>query len=283
MKSRFVNVDVHGIRANGTTPRQISAIESAVWFFGGSTTFGYGVADGETIPAQLEKMMGQPVVNFGVGNFYSAQENLLFTQYLRIGYRPSMVIFFDGINEACDIEDYQAEMGLLFAKAQKGYTWDLDEFGKPMIYAYDRISKKVGRLTGGGAASVQIRDLNCEGSGRRNALGTLHARILAERKTLCHLYEIVCKTFVQPFSGLHGRQDDASFQDIDREEMRQLFAALEPNWRRAGATFVTNALDSHDRHAYIDHEHYSAAASELIARAIADHLGAGSKQRNPLR
>ena len=43
--SRFVNVDAYGIRSNGPAPRDVTTIQGAVWFFGGSTTFGYGVAD----------------------------------------------------------------------------------------------------------------------------------------------------------------------------------------------------------------------------------------------
>ena len=87
--SRFVNVNELGIRSNGGAPGHRSDIQDAVWFFGGSTTFGYGVADHETIPAQLEAALGQPVVNFGAAAFFSAQENLLLVQTLRHGFRPA--------------------------------------------------------------------------------------------------------------------------------------------------------------------------------------------------
>jgi hypothetical protein len=216
-------------------------------------------------------------VNFGVGNFYSAQENLLLNQYLRIGYRPSMALFLDGINEECDIQDYQAEMRLIFAKAQEGYSWGLEEIGKPALYAYDAIRKRLERLAAERAGSSRPGVFNCEGSGKRNALRVLHARALAERQSLCRMYAIECKTFVQPFAGVHGRQDDVNFSEADRREMREKFDHLEANWRKSGALFVTDALDGHDRHAFIDDEHYSAAASKLIAQAIAGRLAAGSR------
>ena len=56
--SRFVNVNGYGIRSNGRPFDNLSNLQDAVWFYGGSTTFGYGVADAETIPAQLEPRSG---------------------------------------------------------------------------------------------------------------------------------------------------------------------------------------------------------------------------------
>ena len=96
MATRFVNVNAHGIRSNGTARENITQLADAIWFFGGSTAFGYGVTDRESIPAQLEAAIGRPVVNLGVAAFFSAQENLLLFQFLRFGYRPSHVVFSTG-------------------------------------------------------------------------------------------------------------------------------------------------------------------------------------------
>lgn len=137
--SRFVNIDEHGIRSNGTR-RDIASMQDAVWFFGGSTAFGEGIADDETIPAQLEGVIGRPVVNLGVRGYSSTEENLLLNHYLRVGYRPSMAVFLDGINETCEPELYHEEMGVLVARAQKGYRWDI---GGPVTYVYARINRKL--------------------------------------------------------------------------------------------------------------------------------------------
>lgn len=110
--------------------------------------------------------------------------------------------------------------------------------------------------------------------GQRNALRTIHARVLAERAALCRLYEIECRTLVQPFAGLHGRRDasETTLREVDRKQLRELFGHLESNWREAGAISITDVLDLYDRHAFIDDVHYSAAASRLIAEAIAARL-----------
>ena len=267
--SRFVNIDVYGIRANGNTPQDITSMERRIWFLGGSTTYGEGIADHETIPAQLERVMGQPVVNLGVSGYSSMQENLLLNQYLRIGYRPSLAIFLDGINESCLFSLYEHEMDVLFNRAQDGYRWDA---GGPVAYAYGRVSRWLKRELFGRAAASEDA-LTCDDQGKRNPLRTIVARTLAERAALCRLYDIECRTLVQPFAGVHGRNDDTVFlASHDARKLLELFAHLETTWRAAGAIFITDALDHFDRHAFIDEVHYSADASRLIAETIAARI-----------
>lgn len=78
-----------------------------VFVFGGSTTFGYGVADAHTLPAQMQTALAarfpdQPVqvYNFGQGAFYSTQERMFFEQLLLEGFRPDIAVFVDGLNDA---------------------------------------------------------------------------------------------------------------------------------------------------------------------------------------
>ncbi len=271
MTSRFVNTDAHGIRANGATPRDVSALQGAIWFFGGSTAFGDGVADHETIPAQLERVLGRSVANLGVRNYSSSEENRLFNHYVRIGYRPALAIFLDGINESCDPDLYRAEMNILVDRAQKNYIWDI---GGPVTYAVGRLQRKVRKLRGLERDADDRRGLTCVKDGKQNPLSTLHQRTLAERDAMCRLYDVDCRTVIQPFAGTHGRRHDfeAAFLDGDAKDLHELFVHLEPVWRAAGATFVTDALDGYDRHAFIDEVHYSADAGRLLAETIATRL-----------
>lgn len=270
--SRFVNVDAHGIRSNGPTRRSITALEGAIWFLGGSTTFGDSIADHETIPAQLERLIGRPVINLGVPAFSSAQENLLLNHYLRIGYRPSLVLFLDGVNEACEPHPYTREMITLFDKAQQGYSWDV---GGPLTYTYFRAARKAKKLAGIAVDEDDSQIITCSRDGKQYPLATLHSRLLAERNAICHLYDVDCRTLVQPFSGTHGWRDALPkwFLEGDGKDLRDLFFHLEPSWRAAGAIFITDALDGYERHPFVDEVHYSADASRLIAETIASRLG----------
>ena len=75
------------------------------FFSGGSTTFGYGVADNETIASYLQEYLNQKlgtdvrVYNFGRGSYYSTQERLLYEQLLTSGFVPDLAIFIDGLND----------------------------------------------------------------------------------------------------------------------------------------------------------------------------------------
>ncbi|HZU99829.1 MAG TPA: SGNH/GDSL hydrolase family protein [Planctomycetota bacterium] len=104
-QGRFVNVDPNGFRAvkdQGPWPPDKSRLN--VFVFGGSTTFGYGVADDDTIPSHLQEALahvhsGVCVYNFGRGYYYSVQERILFEQLLLSGAVPSVAVFVDGLND----------------------------------------------------------------------------------------------------------------------------------------------------------------------------------------
>lgn len=107
MAGRYVNVTTPGFRSGGSV---------AVWppdkqvmnlfVFGGSTTFGYGVADTETIPAQLADQCARlfpgqriAVYNFASPYYISVQERIRLEQLLLEGYTPCVAIFIDGFDE----------------------------------------------------------------------------------------------------------------------------------------------------------------------------------------
>jgi hypothetical protein len=103
-RSQYINVAAAGFRFSahqGPWPLDPRAFN--VFVFGGSTTFGYGVADSETIPSQLQEELrrrtGQPIniYNFGRSYYYSTQERILFEKLLTENQRPQLAIFIDGL------------------------------------------------------------------------------------------------------------------------------------------------------------------------------------------
>lgn len=109
-KGKYVNVDKNGFRLSkdqGPWPPDPSNYN--VFIFGGSTTFGYGVSDEETIASYLQELLNFSsvekhfkVYNFGRGNYYSTQERLLFESLLSKEFAINMAIFIDGMNERGD-------------------------------------------------------------------------------------------------------------------------------------------------------------------------------------
>ena len=80
-----------------------------IFALGGSTTFGYNVADEHTWPTYLSTILNKQaraqslklhieVVNYGRGYYYPSQETSLLLDLLKAGHRPQVAIFLDGVN-----------------------------------------------------------------------------------------------------------------------------------------------------------------------------------------
>jgi len=117
---KFVNVSEHGFRVGaGQGPWPPDPNVTNVFLFGGSTAFGYGVADGDTIGSHLQRALdgrgGRTVrvYNFGRGHYYSSQERVLFERLLAAGSAPQIAIFLDGLNEFFYSDDEPLYTGLL--------------------------------------------------------------------------------------------------------------------------------------------------------------------------
>lgn len=269
VSSRFLNVDDNGIRQNHPG-RNAGHLQEAIWLFGGSTTFGSGVTDEETVAAQLERLLGRAVINLGVRGNSALMENRLLGYYLRVGYRPTMALFLDGINETCQPDLFEDDVAALVVRAQEGHRWN---FGVPVIYAASRIRRSINAFGRDEDDASARMSLMCSHDGGTNPLRVIHSRLLAERAATCALSGIECRTFVQPFPAVHGRHDDTTFvTSRDAAHLRDLFNHLAPSWRGGGATFVTDALDALDAHAFVDEIHYSRDANRAIAQSIASHL-----------
>lgn len=81
-----------------------------IFFFGGSTAFGYLVTDEETIPSRVQEGLERAgvrarVYNFGQGSFYSTQERIQYEQLITAGHVPDMAVFFDGLNDFQRLHD----------------------------------------------------------------------------------------------------------------------------------------------------------------------------------
>ena len=106
---KFVTVNENGIRCNENfvkTCTSPSGGKNEIWIFGGSTIFGYGVKNDETIPAYLDKMFkDKNVINIGSGYWYSTQERLAYLNMLTELDPPYLTIFIDGLNELVNFKD----------------------------------------------------------------------------------------------------------------------------------------------------------------------------------
>ncbi len=99
----FVSVSKYGNRCNKNNIKKCEGPtggKNEIWVFGGSSTFGYGLKNDETISASLEKIIsGKKVINFGQGYFNSTQNRIFFQNLLSYFPEPASAIFFEGFND----------------------------------------------------------------------------------------------------------------------------------------------------------------------------------------
>ena len=107
VQRQHVNISKAGFRANGSPlawPPDTNHLN--IFIFGGSTTFGYGLPDDETLVHFLERALNRnprstliSCYNFGCGYYFSTQERLHLELLLQQNHVPDVAVFIDGLNE----------------------------------------------------------------------------------------------------------------------------------------------------------------------------------------
>lgn len=128
-KGNYVNVSANGYRITknqGPWPPEKNNIN--IFLLGGSTTFGYGLPDNNTIASYLQEFLTNKinrnikVYNFGRGSYYSTQERILFEKLIASGFIPDIAIFIDGLNDFYTLNnepEYSDRFEKIFLNADK--------------------------------------------------------------------------------------------------------------------------------------------------------------------
>ncbi|MDG3004819.1 SGNH/GDSL hydrolase family protein [Paludisphaera mucosa] len=102
-RGRTITIDDQGRRAVWRPPAgRGTAIKILV--LGGSSLWGFGARDDETIPSLLARFLDERGVVAEVRNLaeighVSTQETIALARELQAGYRPDVVLFYDGVND----------------------------------------------------------------------------------------------------------------------------------------------------------------------------------------
>jgi lysophospholipase L1-like esterase len=104
MSLKDVHITEEGTRITSGNPADSKREMKNIFFFGGSTMFGLGSADQETIPSVVARKLNTTgeqfrVTNYGQMAFNSNQELILLIQLLKSEIIPDLVIFYDGCND----------------------------------------------------------------------------------------------------------------------------------------------------------------------------------------
>ncbi|MBI2523143.1 hypothetical protein HYW19_02015 [Candidatus Woesearchaeota archaeon] len=106
-EGKFLNIHEEGFRyIQDQCSYPLNRSNYNIFLFGGSTAFGYGIGDNDTIASRIQYRLRNNynftsvcVYNFGIGAYFSIQEGILLQNLIRKNQIPDMSIYLDLLND----------------------------------------------------------------------------------------------------------------------------------------------------------------------------------------
>lgn len=271
-QGQYVNVSDSGFRWNANEPLWPPAEEAYnIFVFGGSTVFGYGVADDETIASHLREILRETtdspieIYNFGAGNYFSDLDRKRLSLLIEEGYVPNLALFIHGSNEFTleplfDVDDDNCEID-----TDEGVHW------MPII----RLAETIRNI-----AIPPTRSTNRVPSSSLEE----NARFVMERwlanvddiRQIAHQNEFSVLFVWQPSPNYqydlqyHLFSERASSED---KRLYEMMATQQEQWSgRDDFLYLANLQTDFQQPLYVDRLHYNSFFSEAIANEIANYL-----------
>jgi lysophospholipase L1-like esterase len=277
-----INIDDQGLR----TTWQSGAAQPGrtIAFFGGSTTWGTGADDATTIPSWFVKQNPDySALNFGETGYVAHQSLNLFMERYFSGYRPSVVVFYDGVNDVWN--KCRREHDAFSHSREHQIRTLLQEHAEPSYMdvvapVRDLVGRVQRTLASRGKAAAGSRYDCAEDAAKAQAVARV---LLSDWLVVKHLVEGYGGTFVailQPEA--YGSTTPLDHLDLDPALGRQYEAVYPRIVELIGSEFaelgdnfldLRTALDQDD-YVYIDWCHLSPNGNQIIAQRIGDAVAA---------
>ncbi|HEY0676871.1 MAG TPA: SGNH/GDSL hydrolase family protein [Chitinophagaceae bacterium] len=265
-KGKFVNVEASqrkSVPELFINPASKDTID--IYFFGGSTTFGFNVSDNETIPSQFLQLYQSKypqgksvrVYNFGTPTYYSYQELMLFTKLLFEGRRPDIAIFIDGVND------------FWFAKTsyynQSYFSYILRQVFNQNLLAGDKfkLTDTADRLYKD-PENIPLTEYN-------NTLIGHYFTNIRNANSMATMAGVKSFFFCQPvpfYNYPNQQQDPICFKDRNTR-YDYIYPLIEKNADSVpGFTFLGNMLANEKGYPFVDGLHYSPAFTRKVTEQI---------------
>jgi hypothetical protein len=267
---QFVNVQNEGYRSAMALPWPPPP--DAIFLFGGSTTFGIGVRDTETINYYLSERLHRSVYNFSVPAYYSTPERVRFFTLVTEGVVPRTAVFIDGMNDFIffDVPDK--------SKASKRLEFALDTNYRYIVL---RILSQLNTVKFVASLTNQPEDfLLRERRATPEQIRKAAQRLIRNREIVnafCEARAIECLFVTQPVPTVNydasRRPVQLSGDYFGAENCVEGYRFLAGHY---GASLSLNVLDlsgvESPEPTYVDNLHYSAGMNQVIAARIADAM-----------
>ena len=279
-KGKYVNVTEAAFRmGKDQGPWPPNPTNFNLFMFGGSTTFGSGLPDAQTVPSCLQEALAARtgrrvcVYNFGCSYYHSTQERITFERLLCRGHRPDMVVFLDGMNDVHRLYDE-----LPYRQSFERH-FDLNN-GERALQALIHITP-TGRLLRGLERRISSRPAEADLHERQAETPYLLNRYLTNKviiEGICRELGITPVFVWQPSPGYKYDLKYHLFAQADYPGQAFAYESLAKIARNRdlGSSFLwcADLQENEQECLYVDAAHYSAKFARKLANAIADMITA---------
>jgi hypothetical protein len=252
-----------------------------IGFFGGSTIWGTGADDNNTIPAIFDQLTsGYEVTNYGEGGHNARQMMASLVNLIDTGHVPDVVVFYGGFNHIWTHCNYAVTRSLnshmverklrqrLTERPRGGYLY-ASLIRPPLDFARRIIGEK----------RFVHDDYACHDDPERaQQVAATMLRIWESADVLVNHWGGRFYAFLQPVAYLG--QPRLDHLDLPRllgaEQFRSVYPIIQEKAAARGAGWFTDLSDSFDvdEYIYIDDAHVSGNGNAIIARRILERITA---------
>ncbi len=253
------------VNANTTGDRK-------VYFFGGSTMWGFWAAEPQTIPSLFAAATKVHSENYGEIGYTAHQSLVLLLQLLQAGHRPSLVVFYDGVNDVaikCERgltpESHGEEREIAALLRGSDTPSSFAYYFKPVVRVAQRISSQLSK-------SLAVSPYDCDTDAKKaEAVAENLIRDWQFAKLLTESFGGKFIGILQPVSYFSKTRLENLKQPPGLDRQYQVVYPLIRQKIAQGGQFhdLTAALDI-DETIYTDYNHITPKGNEIVARKIAE-------------
>jgi hypothetical protein len=268
-------ITLEGPYARRKTVGAGDAAKPSVYFFGGSTMWGMGADDANTIPSLVTQLGGFRSQNYGESGWTGHQSLVLLIQLLQEGERPDIVVFYDGINDVvhkCRREltpssharEHQIRAAVSMTKAHHAYG--LQHMLEPLMGLATQIQR--------GIPGREAAGFDCHQN--RQKAEQIADNLLQDWDVARRLVESYGGKFIgilQPVSYFgDSKLDRIRLNGIEKQQFEAVYPLIGLKMAgRPGLYDFTRVLD-HPEYIYIDSMHLSPNGNRYIAQKMVEVL-----------
>ena len=243
-----------------------------VYFFGGSTMWGFWALEPHTIPSQFAAVTKVHSENYGEIGYTAHQSLVQLLQLLQNGHRPSLVVFYDGVNDVAikcergmtpESHGEEREIAALLrgSDTPSSFTY----YFKPVARIAQRINDQISK-------SLGVSQYDCDTDPKKaEAIAENLVRDWQFAKLLTESFGGKFIGILQPVSYFSKTRLDNLKQPAGLDRQYQtVYPLIQKKFAQGGQFYdLTAALDI-DETIYTDYNHITPKGNEIVARKIAE-------------